>query len=428
MEEGEDPEARLAESCHRLYLFLRYVTVVKPELAREVKTTDLPLLHGPGRDDEIAFTDRERTVYRHLIAYAMGLAPDSRFINPAHVRELREARPSATIWLLVAACRRLERLRVSQTDGDLLKHVMDLAVVPAGNNEDGQEQRRLALLKEFSLDCPYFQEDVSVVMRHRIFFDIFRLPSLKSVKLVNASLEEVWQYAADADYGELFRQRVPTGSSGVEHIHIRDVLLTPALMRHLAQAPRSLKSLHIVDTSNGVQEAEVAMPRDLMEGIVSQAETLESLHAEFQDPVEYLEFGDLSWMTSERAYMGTALKEMTALRRLVASMGALTGLLEDEEEVEESGESEAAFAQVGDPPALIECLPENLEYLEIRSCTGTILDEAQKFLNEISSGTRLTKLRRVVFSFLAWAITPEEFTLTCDAPNVSLEIAFQDLV
>ncbi|VUC24097.1 unnamed protein product [Clonostachys rosea] len=190
-------------------------------------------------------------------------------------------------------------------------------------------------------------------------------------------------------------------SSSVEEIilhashasHADGILLQVMLSRC-----KVLKKFEFIHGSLGGYEG--VMPRDILEAILPHANTLEDLYINLQDDPKKL-CG--SGLCPERFFMGTELRQMDALKKLTLGMQALTGTLTCRRS--EPDESEWSWLPLSfiEAPRIIDCLPENLEYLKIHGCTKDILEQARELISV--AGQRFKKLRYFGILFYDW-MTP----------------------
>lgn len=393
----------------QLSQFLTYIAMVKPELAQEVRTLDVRALPYVA-EIKSALNYEDLPFFRQLAA-TFTVDPD------VFVKRLQVGYPLGVLALLIAACPRIERLCVPSDTHSAVREVLAAAANPRANDEVGCGQRPLAHLREV-----YHHFDW-VVRKHRQMFhdtvSFFQLPSLKFYEAMrppfNGDLDP------DIDPGAYFRSRVPERSSPVEHIILRQASLSSQMMTNLIQSCRALRSFDFTWCINDRASHE-AMPRDLMDGILCHASTLESLHANFDD-----EWQKRGWAQQpDRITLGTDLRQMTALKTLVMSMQALTGMLHSApyRNLMTEDEPQMPFGMEG-APTLVQCLPDNLEDLEIHSCWGKILEQAQELLDVAATGPRFRRLQRVALFFDKEKMETEDFGLSCKSTKTKLEIVFQ---
>lgn len=208
------------------------------------------------------------------------------------------------------------------------------------------------------------------------------------------------------------------GYSSVQHMLIRKASITAPVLNSVVGSSQALRSF---EHSRGVYhmyDLEM-MPRDLMLALLPHASTLESVYVNYEDDWQKVGWED----HPDSLYMGVELKKMTALRKLTAGMQTLTGLLD--------GQPAEIFSdelplEVDSAPRLIECLPPQLEYLEIHGCGKAILDQAQELINAAGADDRdFPKLSRIRFLFNAERIQPDEVNLYSMCDTLALEIIFQ---
>lgn len=414
---SEFPGSESVNVCEKLCQFLRHVTVNKKDLRPDVRTIEVAGYPSPS-GDENEFAVEEEEVYRGMISRLVEEDPDS-FPVDKYLSRLRHGCLTVALALLMTACPKLECIETSQAGARLFSTVLDwAAATPVEGDESAKDFRPLTHLREVCLN--YQSLPVIHPLHINTFANFFRLPSVKSFEASGARLTGTKYPGRHIGIDEQLAQCVPEGSSSVEHIRMRYTDCTPKLLRNIVRAPRNLRSfLFVCRLDRPRVFLVVATPRDLMEGIISQAQTLEHLHAEF---------GKSQGSMQQGAYMGSGLQKMVALRRLVVEQEALTAVLPDEGELEEAAGAESEEPPEGPapPPTLAECLPDNLEELEIRFCNRHILGQARALLRVIASGSRFTKIRKIWFSFRGEAMKLDKLDLTCDSPFVVFETTFGD--
>lgn len=393
----------------QLSQFLRYVTIVKPELAQEVRTLDVPAL--PVVTESKSTPSNEDLPFFRQLAAAFTVDPD------VFVKRLQLGYPVGVLALLIAACPRIERLYVPSDTHSAIREILAAAANPSANDESSRGQRPLAHLREV-----YHHFDW-VVRKYRQMLDdavsFFQLPSLKSYEAMRPPFNG--DDDPDIDPGAYFRSCVPERSSPVENIILRQATLSPLMMINLIQSCRALRSFDFTWCVNDRAPHE-AMPRDLMDGILCHASTLESLHANFED-----DWQKRGWAQQpDRITLGADLRQMTALKTLVMSMQVLTGILHNAPYRNLMPENEPQMPLVVEgAPRLVQCLPDNLEDLEIHGCWGDILEQAQELLDVVATGARFRRLRRVALFFDKEKMETEDLGLSCKSPRTKLEVVFQ---
>lgn len=398
--------------CIRLYRFLRYVAITKPELAKEVRILDIPTLLRPHVKLSMPFPE-DIDAYRQMTAAVSSLRPYSGLIHTL----------SGSLWgswlgaitLLVLICPKLERLHVPTTVSRFLRPT----VLPQLSEAEGStdDQRPLSHLREWHHRC--WTLGSHRADEYEITAAFLRLPRLVSFEASHA----VFKNSVDMIPSSIvqFSDFMPQGSSSVERIYLHYSRLDPGMMGLFTQASKGLRSFYFTRALTlGIGDrlfAQEVMPRDLMEGIVRHADTLESLCVDFDD-----DSAKSGWpQRPERICLGTDLQKMTALKMLATGMQALTGMLH---KVPYDDAWRQTPLEVEGAPTLVQCLPDNLEQLEIHGCSGKILAQAQELLDAISSGSRFRRLRRVSLIFGAGWIKPSDVALTCGSPSTELRFEF----
>ena len=207
----------------------------------------------------------------------------------------------------------------------------------------------------------------------------FRLPSLRSYVCV---------YAHGSDCAGEFFAAIPRHSSRVESIALVDSCVSAVALPAILGACKALRSFKFTPGAHCMNDLEF-MPRDLTQAILPFASTLEHLHVNYGDS-----WNRKGWKDEPRRIpMGLGLRRMTALRRLVTGMQALTGMLHGRYLVAGSP------LEVDGAPTLVECLPENLVHLGVLDCGLPIMPQNRELLDNIITGRRFQRLKRIRLAF-----------------------------
>ncbi|VUC33280.1 unnamed protein product [Clonostachys rosea] len=186
---------------------------------------------------------------------------------------------------------------------------------------------------------------------------------------------------------------LPPRSSSVEEIILHWSWATADLFKNMLDSCRGLKKLEFSHRTFDSTSGTTMMPRDILDAILPHADTLEDLYLNLED------FHDKQVDNPERLYMGINLRQMHSLKRLTVGMQELLG--KDASALFEY--SEAAGQRPPKGPALLHCLPENLEYLMIHSCVGgPIVDQVQSIFQAIMHSGRFSKLDDFGILFKGW--------------------------
>lgn len=240
-------------------------------------------------------------------------------------------------------------------------------------------------------------------------YPFMQLPAIRTWECVMAN-------GADDSAEEFLK--VERGSSQLQHILIRKSSITASVLNSIVGACRALREFEYSRGVYHMYELEF-MPRDLMVALLPHASTLESLYVNFEDDWQKVGWEDYP----DSLYMGIDLKKMTALRKVTAGMQTLTGLL-DGQPVEIF--SDEMPLSVDGAPRLVECLPPELEYLEIHGCGKAILEQAKELIDAASAPDgEFSKLTRIKLLFNAEKIEPQEVSLHSARDTLALEIIYQ---
>ncbi|CAH0057439.1 unnamed protein product [Clonostachys solani] len=411
-------------SSARNVLFLHYILVSKPFLAKYVKTVIVGGL-SPGErgengdeDRENRSTDQDLAVYQQQIETILGAISGPFFYKTSRWRaawaaDLKAGSSDAQVTLILLTCPNIRTLLYEKTSKSphfhtLLQIIRDLyskqknlhyvtgishAAIPLSNLQDVFHEANHAKVgcREFFLEAPR----------------LFALPQLQFYECIMA-------YGND-EAAKNFR-RLPLRSSSVEDINLHSSYVTASLLRDMLNSCKALKKFEFI---RGMYDlSEEAMPRDILEAVLPHANTLGDLYMDLEDDWDH----GWSWSTCpERLYMGTELNQMHALKRLTLGMQALTGMIAGRPFNHESVALQMPMNVEG-APRIVDCLPENLEYLKIHHCGEGILAQAKELINV--APRRFKKLTYFGLLFHDWEMDGEA-DLSCTSPNLTLDIGYQ---
>ncbi|CAH0057402.1 unnamed protein product [Clonostachys solani] len=420
----------------RLFKFLRYITIVKPGLASHVRTLvfgrwlldryQKPLgSQGPTRE--------EKDVYARLIRNVA--ANSSNRINEQYytsrwISDLATGMADAIYALLLVVCSGLKEVCIPEPrerdsildDGFLevisyshLKYVLRLAT-----ESDPYVQSEPSQAPPLSLLEHVYHEGVRGYgydnwLDHSLPFLL--LPRLRTYECLYGNILEE---------GHIFPLYLQPSSSAVKDLVLRSSCISTNSLKMMLAASKSLRSFEYMrGLSDNESSHKVAMPRDIIEAIQSHAAGLEHLTLDLNEDTYRR-----AWLGKpDRIFVGDKLQQMANLKSLVIGMLPLTGIIDTEPsllgQLLEPEEIDQADRKVEGTRRLVECLPENLEKLEILCCGMGILDEAQELLDLISLGQRFKHLNCVRFIFNDETTTPSLVNLTCSSSSLRLETAFQ---
>ncbi|CAH0050806.1 unnamed protein product [Clonostachys solani] len=186
---------------------------------------------------------------------------------------------------------------------------------------------------------------------------------------------------------------LPSRSSSVEEIILHWSWTTADLLKNMLDSCRGLKKFEFSHHEFNATSGAAIMPRDILDAILPHASTLENLYLNLDD------FHDKQVDNPQRLHMGTDLRQMHSLKRLTIGMQELLGTHASAL----FNYNEATGQIPPSSPALVDCLPESLEYLLIHSCVGgSIIDQVQSLLHAITQSGRFNKLTYFCMLFNSW--------------------------
>ncbi|CAI6091985.1 unnamed protein product [Clonostachys chloroleuca] len=186
---------------------------------------------------------------------------------------------------------------------------------------------------------------------------------------------------------------LPPRSSSVEEIILHWSWCTADLLKNMLDSCRGLKKLEFSHREFNATSGAAIMPRDILDAILPHASTLENLYLNMDD------FQDKQVDNPQRLHMGTDLRQMHSLKRLTIGMQELLGIHASAL----LNYNKATGQLAPSSPALLDCLPENLEYLLIHSCGGgIIIEQVHSLLHAITQSGRFNKLTYFGILFTGW--------------------------
>ncbi|CAH0043674.1 unnamed protein product [Clonostachys solani] len=235
------------------------------------------------------------------------------------------------------------------------------------------------------------------------------LPGLRSFEGVNVS--------GGDDVGWWFQQ-LPARSLPLQDIALRRSYISPRMLQGMLGACKAVKRLEI---TRGFYESlvEELLPQYILRAILPHADSLEILHLNMAE--------EWPWpgLPSKHKlfYMGTKLHKMIALKRLITGMRSLTSFFNRYTPNNNDDASDAV--SLDRAPRLIDCLPDNLEYLEIHRSSELILDQIQQLILTIQEGHRFKRLNHI--KLLLSDIDPDKIELNYDPSIMHIELISQSL-
>ena len=424
-------EVRRPRSRSRNLGFLRYIVITKPDLARSVKSIALNSSStgsGPKVDDNVqqplGATSDEVAAYADRILDMFSSETDPLSYNWYLIyRELLEGIwngvEDAEIALLLLFCSRLENLAL----GRPISLDMLLRLKAAGT--DYQQPDQILPGSEGSnqlLSClrSVYHEAKDIMPGYLGFSQlaeiVFQLPQIRSYEcILTVGDHQTYRHFAD----------IPKGSSPLEHITLRKSRVNSDTLHAMFDACNSLRSFEYIRGGSDEMEANEIRPRDLMSAVLIHAETLESLHANFEHGWQKAAWAEEE-ERKEELCMGLSLQKLLALKSLTMGMPALTGMTLDQIDFASSA-GDSSPLKMEPAPTLLQCLPENLEDLQIHSCGPQILVQAQEFLDAVAAGKRFQKLKQIRLLFEEEQISHSAMALTCNKPDILIEVVTQAL-
>lgn len=243
----------------------------------------------------------------------------------------------------------------------------------------------------------------------------FQVPTLQGFGLCGASGEE--------RHVRTFEE-VPVWSSSAKHMFLHLCSMPARSFKVLLQTFQELRAFEGILKVNMTGD-KTARPGEVLEGLLPHAESLQYVYLDFNDD------WDQGWKDEWKTIpLGTDLAKFMKLRMLTTGMQSLTGFLDCLPETAEPTDEKRVPLVIEGSPTMIQCLPHNLEYLQVHSCGPAMLEQAQGFLDAVNKGERFKRLKTIRFVFRKDIYKDDEerfrgfnpLELECHDPSVKLEI------
>ncbi|CAH0046797.1 unnamed protein product [Clonostachys solani] len=219
---------------------------------------------------------------------------------------------------------------------------------------------------------------------------------------------------------ERFFNQLPAKSSNVEEITLRGSYVSPRVLQSMMRVCKAVKSLEI---TRGIYPGPVEelLPGHVLASILPHADSLEYLHL---NVAEEFQLGVPT--QGEHLCLGLELRNMTCLKSLVTGMRSLTGFFNGYTVIGDTN-TPARIPRVRGAPNLADCLPPNLESLEIHRCGEDILDQVQTLILEVQEGRSFRRLKCLRLLFDREDVNPDKVRLSFDPALIRIDIVFQSL-
>ncbi|CAG9988067.1 unnamed protein product [Clonostachys byssicola] len=396
--------------------FLRLILINKPWLAKHVGTVifgRFSTLEGQTKypenwvNDPCPVSDYELGIFQHHIEYILGQLPTTLEWSHQWTYDLQVGSSDAQVVLILLVCPNIRTLlyempRMSYHLGRLFNftRIMANSSYYFGSEWINKEY------SEMTVPLRNLQDVYHEILDEEVYQPfsnetscLFGFPKLRFYECIGS---QATYHAAEG-----FMEMEPRSSS-VEEIVLHWSWSTAKFLQNMLGACRALKKLEFSHRSTS-SSANMMMPRDILDAISPHANTFEHLYLNLEDNLDK----KWDWTSQpERLYMGTGLRHMHALKRLTIGMQELTGMLASKPW--NSDQIEATHQvplRVEGAPRIVDCLPDNLEYLMIHSCGGKpIIDQIQELVHAIAQGHRLNNLRYLGMIFHDWRSDFDEVT------------------
>ncbi|CAH0054860.1 unnamed protein product [Clonostachys solani] len=386
--------------------FLHYILISKPWLAQHVNTVVLGSCSTTGSDEANAISaEADLAVCRERMDSILGRISDEDHSEwwAEWIADLEKGCSDAQASLILLVCPNIRALlfEESRRRGHfirLLGFLAHLFWVYARTPEPGIDPKiPLSNLQDV------FHEGNDIYFCYTRWCEkwpmLFGLPRLR-------------YYQCHLPFGDLRGEamfgHLPPRFSLVEEITLRSAYIRPSTLSKLLNACKALRNM---------RRPEVTAPRELLESILLHAESLTELYINTEEDRDK----GCRYRVNDILCICTGLRKMVALRKLTVGMQCLTGMLAAEPE---NNENIYMPLELESAMRLVDCLPENLEYLKTHSCGAAVYDQASELLRAVEQGHRFRHLTEICFLFIGWLVERPS-PLYCTAPNVRLRIGQQ---
>lgn len=244
------------------------------------------------------------------------------------------------------------------------------------------------------------------------FIKILQMPSLRSYECNGMTL------AGDMDKEVL--GKLPRQSLSIESLSITDSNCQFSSLNALLAVCRGLRAF----TSTRAREKPITLEmtaRDIVRALIPHSDTLEYLHLDSNKTwrLAYVLDQETFW-----SYAGVELKQLHRLKHLKVVIEALKGLFNLFEAVMDEN------WKMPPPPPFADCIPEQLECLEIRNCTTEDLPQITEFAEALENFPKL-RSARFVFSDdpieCGWEEKPKDLIFNMNRPSSEAVQLVKDL-
>ncbi|KAM0438155.1 hypothetical protein ACHAQK_006889 [Fusarium lateritium] len=400
--EPDDPE-KGPRSRNRTLQFLRYVTIIKPELVSNVKALSLHHWSSERResDNSMKIMADEWPLYKRLIhqTYPSENQQDSR-ARSEWFAALEDGVEDASIALLLVVCTSVETMLYPEPEEPgFFSGVLKTAIMANSPNATKPSKDLLVNLRSVK----------HLPGKNGLYLGInevqawpLLIPNVKVYLCVRMTLSESCSDTVD---------RLPRRSSSIDGVVMIDSICRPAALRSIADFCHNLRAFEYTRNPISLSDDDMT-PRDIITALLPRAETLERLVIDSIIPWFKIEV----YPTPDWTYIGVELRQMVKLQYLVLVIEVLTGL--DNPNVEHP----VNIFQTPPPPPFSECLPEQLKHLEIRSCTKDDLPRLAELAEILRNNSRFPELESVQFAFIDSGVSEAELeSLHVERPGLTFK-------
>ncbi|KAF5540730.1 hypothetical protein FMEXI_8226 [Fusarium mexicanum] len=393
----------------RIVQFLSYVSIIKPELARYVRTIRLyDWLTDTYRRGTVHIDVNDMLFYKQMISkiYSEKLGYHTTR-RDEWIRALENGMEKAAVDLLLAVCTEIKTLTYGYPpDPSCFSNILVAATgafrIRHVEHPPCQLLTKLANVRH--------EAEATWEGRHPFYNHaqwLFRIPSIRSYECDGASSHRMDEFDIHL---------LDEGCSNVESIILRNSWCVPRAIRSLIGACKDLRKFtYTCDFKKWDDSDEFETDaRDIMEALLSHKDSLEFLHLDF---AEAARTSCCHPGPRERLYMGDELRQMHKLKRLILGSQNICGLLANGTVYQYTTDASIQA------PRVVECIPEYLEYLEIHSCGRNIINQLEEFLDTLADPGRIPNLKSVKFTFnKKWVKEEEIKSLATSRDGLVLEV------
>ncbi|GAM85638.1 hypothetical protein ANO11243_036450 [Dothideomycetidae sp. 11243] len=386
-----EPEGQVLHSRPRIWQFLRYVTVTKPELAPFVATIVVSDLSAKHRSSQ-----RRGKRRQYALPLVNRMFPDQKDLARGWFVAIQNGTRLAALALLFVACPRLSKLQ----HGPIPRARYFRALLAVS-----EKRQILTNLEHLSSGFTHIPRGYTKTYcpEHDAFF---LLPSLRTL--------EYKSWSNTDSYHQQFQDIAPQ-SCGVESLILTRMEYLNITFHSMLRMFRGLRIFHCHFIDSGLYCWPLCEAlSEVLCALLPHAETLQDLRLDFEEDMLNPDMDD---RTSRRRFNEHGLRGFVVLKTLVVDAQSLNHLIHGTLRQE---------CVDGALPSLAECLPQHLEHLEVLRCRVSVmrkLTDFLAFLGQAPGEFPFLKLIRLIFCRDHHSVCEGDLEkLVCGRKGLRLEI------